>query len=182
MSRVGKQVIDLGSDVTVQLSGSLVTVRGKGGSLNVPFPSELELKEEGGKARITRKSDNPKVRSLHGLTRALLQNAVTGLRQGWSKTLILNGVGYKAVLSGKTLTLNLGHSQPVTYPVPEGIEVKVEKNTKVIIKGADRELVGRTAWQIRNFRPPEPYLGKGVRYEDETLRRKAGKSGGGEKK
>ena len=178
MSRVGKQVVLLGKDVTVRLSEAhRVLVQGKGKSLEVPFYPELELKTEEGRVSIIRKSDNARSRSLHGLSRALIQNAVKGVTEGWSKTLILNGVGYKAAMSGKTLNLNLGYSHPIKYDIPEGIEVKVEKNTKVVINGTDRELVGRTAQKIRGFRPPEPYLGKGVKYEDEVIRKKAGKSG-----
>ncbi len=118
-------------------------------------------------------------RAFHGLYRALAQNAVLGLAQGWTKSLELNGVGYRARLSGKKLELNLGYSHPIVFQVPEGIEVAVEeKNTRVIIKGADKALVGEVAAKIRSFRPPEPYLGKGVRYSDEQIRRKAGKSAG----
>ena len=182
MSRVGKQAILLGNDVTVRLAESnQVVVQGKGKSLEVPFYPELELKTEEGKAFVTRKSDDSRVRSLHGLSRSLIQNAVKGVTEGWSKVLLLNGVGYKAAVAGKILNLNLGYSHPIKYDIPEGIEVKVEKNTKVVINGVDRELVGRTAQKIRSFRPPEPYLGKGVKYEDEVIRKKAGKSGGEKK-
>lgn len=182
MSRVGKQAIQLGNDVTVRLSEAhQVIVQGKGKSLEIPFYSELGLKTEGGKVFVTRKSDDSRSRSLHGLARALIQNAVKGVTEGWSKVLLLNGVGYKAAVSGKVLNLNLGYSHPIKYDIPEGIEVKVEKNTKVVINGVDRELVGRTAQKIRSFRPPEPYLGKGVKYEDEVIRKKAGKSGGEKK-
>lgn len=182
MSRVGKQTIVLEKDVTVRLSGTdTVTVQGKGKSLEIPFYSELDLKTEEGRVVVTRKNDDSRSRSLHGLSRALIQNAVKGVTEGWSKVLLLNGVGYKAAVAGKTLNLNLGYSHPIKYEIPEGIEVKVEKNTKVVVNGADRELVGRTAQKIRNFRPPEPYLGKGVKYEGEVIRKKAGKSGGEKK-
>ena len=178
MSRVGKQVVLLEKDVTVRLSGDYqVLVQGKGKSLEVPFYPELELKTEEGRVFVIRKNDDARSRSLHGLSRALIQNAVKGVTEGWSKTLLLNGVGYKSAVAGKTLTLNLGYSHPIKYDIPEGIDIKVEKNTRVIISGTDRELVGRTAQKIRGFRPPEPYLGKGVKYEDEVIRKKAGKSG-----
>ena len=175
-------MIVLEKDVTVRLSGAdKVTVQGKGKSLEVPFYSALDLKTEEGRVVVTRKNDDSKSRSLHGLSRALIQNAVKGVMEGWSKVLLLNGVGYKAAVAGKTLNLSLGYSHPIKYEIPEGIEVKVEKNTRVVVKGADRELVGRTAQKIRNFRPPEPYLGKGVKYEEEVIRKKAGKSGGEKK-
>ena len=178
MSRVGKQAVVLRPGVTVRLAGPrLVTVQGKGGSLEVPFHPELDLKTEEGKVFVTRKGDDARSRSLHGLSRALIYNAVCGVTEGWSKTLLLNGVGYKAAVQGKVLNLSLGYSHPVNHEIPKGIEIKVEKNTKVTVSGADRELVGRTAQKIRSYRPPEPYLGKGVKYEDEVIRKKAGKSG-----
>ena len=181
VSRIGKQVIELGKDVSLSLANDQVTVSGKGKTLQVPFDSSLELKIQDEVASITRKNDQAKTRSLHGLYRSLINNAVMGITKGWSKTLVLNGVGYKASVSGKTLVLNLGYSQPISFPVPEGIELKVEKQTRIEIKGIDKELVGRVAQKIRSFRPPEPYLGKGVKYEDEVIRRKAGKSGGDKK-
>ncbi|MCY4513126.1 MAG: 50S ribosomal protein L6 [Bdellovibrionales bacterium] len=182
MSRVGKQAILLGKDVTVRLSEARqVIVQGKGKTMEVPFYPELELKTEGEQLLITRKKDDTKTRSLHGLSRALIQNAVKGVTEGWSKVLLLNGVGYKAAVSGSTLNLNLGYSHPIHYEIPKGIEVKVEKNTRIVISGINRELVGQTAQKIRSFRPPEPYLGKGVKYEEEVIRKKAGKSGGEKK-
>lgn len=182
MSRVGKQAITLGKEVTVRLSEShQVIVQGKGKTMEVPFYPNLELKTEGEKVFITRKKDDAHTRSLHGLSRALIQNAVKGVTEGWSKVLLLNGVGYKAAVAGGTLNLNLGYSHPIQYEIPKGIEIKVEKNTKVTVNGIDRELVGQTAQKIRSFRPPEPYLGKGVKYEEEIIRKKAGKSGGEKK-
>ena len=182
MSRIGKQPITLEADTKVSLgSDSFVTVQGKTKSLKFPFSSQLELKEEKGQVLVQRKEDTPKVRALHGLFRMLIYNAVVGVNKGWSKTLILNGVGYKAQVSGKNLKLNLGYSHPIEYVIPEGVEIKVEKQTKVQIQGADKELVGRVAQKLRSYRPPEPYLGKGIRYDDEVIRRKAGKSGGDKK-
>lgn len=183
MSRIGKKIITLEKGFTVRLDENRqVVVQGGGKSLQIPLPENLELKQEGDKISILRNKEDGKTRSLHGLTRALIYNAVKGLSQGWSKSLELNGVGYRANLSGKKLELSLGYSHPVVYNVPEGIEVKVEKQTRIHIKGVNKELVGLTAHQIRNFRPVEPYLAKGVKYSDEQVRRKAGKSGGGEKK
>ena len=183
MSRIGKKIIKLekGTEVSLE-SGPIVLVKSGSKSLKVPLPENLELKVEGEEVSLTRLAEDKKTRSLHGLTRALLQNAVTGLSKGWSKSLELNGVGYRAVLSGQNLELSLGFSHPIVYKIPQGIEIKVEKQTKVHIKGVNRELVGLTAHQIRSYRPVEPYLAKGIRYSDEQVRRKAGKSGGGDKK
>ena len=183
MSRIGKQVIKLEKGIEVSLDENRrILVKAGAKSLHVPLPENLELKSEEGTVSLTRLKEDKKTRSLHGLTRALLQNAVTGLSKGWSKSLELNGVGYRAVLSGQNLELSLGYSHPIVYNIPQGIDIKVEKQTKVHITGADKELVGLTAHQIKSYRPVEPYLAKGVKYSDEQVRRKAGKSGGGEKK
>ena len=183
MSRIGKQIIKLEKGIEVRLETSRqVLIKGGGKSLKVPLPENLDLKQEEGKVSIVRTKEDGKTRSLHGLTRALIQNAVKGVSKGWSKSLELNGVGYRANLAGRKLELNLGYSHPIVYDIPEGIEIKVEKQTKLSIQGADKELVGLTAHQIRSYRPVEPYLAKGVKYSDEQIRRKAGKSGGGEKK
>ena len=182
MSRIGNQIIHLEKGIEVCLnSDRQVLIKGGGKVLQVSLPENLELKQEEAKVFITRTKEDRKTRSLHGLTRALIQNAVTGVFKGWSKTLELNGVGYRAHLAGKKLELNLGYSHPIVYDIPEGIEIQVEKQTKLCIRGADKELVGLTAHQIRNYRPVEPYLAKGVKYSDETVRRKAGKSGGEKK-
>ena len=183
MSRIGKQIIKLEKDIKLSVDENRqVLIQKSDQFLKVPLPVNLELKQEKGQVSIVRTKEDAQTRSLHGLTRSLIQNAVTGLIQGWSKSLELNGVGYKANLSGKSLELNLGYSHPIVYNIPKGIEIKVEKQTKLHIKGVDKELVGLTAHQIRSYRPVEPYLAKGVKYSDEQVRRKAGKSGGGEKK
>ncbi|MDE0092302.1 MAG: 50S ribosomal protein L6 [Oligoflexia bacterium] len=183
MSRIGKQIVKLEKGIEVSLGkGRQVLIKAGAKSLEVPLPENLELKLEEGTVSLTRLKEDKKTRSLHGLTRALLQNAVTGLSKGWSKSLELNGVGYRAVLSGQNLELNLGFSHPIVYRIPQGIEIKVEKQTKVHITGFNKELVGLTAHQIRSYRPVEPYLAKGIKYSDEQIRRKAGKSGGGDKK
>ena len=182
MSRIGKKVITLETGVQFKLEDKFCILQAGNSSLKVPLPENIEVKVEDNKLSLSRLKENKKTKSLHGLTRALLQNAVTGLSKGWSKSLELNGVGYKAILSGKKLELNLGYSHPIVYKVPEGIEVKIEKQTKIHIKGVDKELVGLTAHQIKSYRPVEPYLAKGVKYSDEIIRRKAGKSGGGDKK
>lgn len=183
MSRIGKQVIKLDKGMELNVDENRqVHVRGGGKSLQIPLPENLELKKEGDQVSLIRTKEDNKTCSLHGLTRALIQNAVTGISKGWSKSLELNGVGYKASLSGGKLELSLGYSHPISYSIPKGIEIKVEKQTRLNIKGVDKELVGLTAHQIRSFRPVEPYLAKGVKYTDEQVRRKAGKSGGGDKK
>ena len=183
MSRIGKQIINVEKGVEVSVSPERqVLVRSGGKSMQIPLHENLELKQENGKISISRKSEDKKTKSLHGLSRVLIQNAIIGVSKGWSKGLELNGVGYRASVSGKNLELNLGYSHPITHKIPEDINVKVDKQTKILIEGKDKELVGRVAYQIRNYRPVEPYLGKGVKYTDEVIRRKAGKSGGGEKK
>ena len=183
MSRIGKQVIKLEKDVSVRVGeGSQVLVQKGNQSLQISLPENLELKQEEDKIFIKRAKEDKKTRSLHGLTRALIQNAVTGVTKGWSKSLELNGVGYRANLSGGKLELSLGYSHPIVYSIPKGIEIKVEKQTKLHITGADKELVGLTAHQIKSYRPVEPYLAKGIKYSNEKVRRKAGKSGGGDKK
>ena len=183
MSRVGKNPIDIKQGVEVSLSSShVVTVKGGGNkSLQISLNPQIELKQVDGKVILVRKDESRKTRALHGLFRSLINNAVVGVSDGWAKELILNGVGYKASVSGKMLELNLGYSHPIKYIIPEGIEIKVTKQTRISVSGIDKELVGRVANKIRSFRPPEPYLGKGVKYADETIRRKAGKSGGEKK-
>ena len=182
MSRIGKKVISLEQGIQLKLEDKFCVLQSAKSSLKVPLPENIEVKVQDNTVSLNRLKEDKKTKSLHGLTRALLQNAVIGLSKGWSKSLELNGVGYKAMLSGKKLELNLGYSHPIVYQVPEGIEVKIEKQTKVHIKGVDKALVGLTAHQIKSYRPVEPYLAKGVKYSDEVIRRKAGKSGGGEKK
>ena len=181
MSRVGKSPIILPQGVKIQIDEAKISVMSGGKTLNVPLWPHLKIREDAGFVIVEREAEDSKTRSFHGLCRALIQNAVTGVSKGWSKSLELNGVGYKANIAGGKLELNLGYSHPIFLPVPEGIEIKVEKQTRITVSGADRELVGRTAHKIRSFRPPEPYLGKGVKYTDEILRRKAGKTGGDKK-
>lgn len=183
MSRIGKQLIkfEKGTEIQQLADKRMVSVKAGGKSLDIPLPEHLKIEVADGTISLTRLKEDKKTKSLHGLTRVLIQNAVTGLSKGWKKSLELNGVGYKAILSGKNLELNLGYSHPITYKIPEGIDIKVEKQTKLHITGIDKALVGLTAHQIRNYRPVEPYLAKGVRYSDEQVRRKAGKSGGEKK-
>lgn len=177
MSRVGKAPVYFQKGVQVTVSpDNFIVVKGAKATQKVKLRPEVQAKVEEGKIVLT--SENEEGSAFHGLMRALIQNAVTGVTTGWTRELDLNGVGYRANVAGKKLELSLGFSHPVHFAIPEGIEVKVEKQTKIIITGADRSVVGQVAAQVRGFRPPEPYLGKGVKYSDEVIRRKAGKAAG----
>lgn len=177
MSRVGRMPIAIPSGVTVDIAeNNLVTVKGPKGTLEKKLPSEMTIKQEGEELLVTRPNDLKKMRSLHGLTRSLLANMVTGVSEGYVKVLEVNGVGYRAQKQGKTLVLNLGYSHPVEMEDPEGIETTVEGNNISVI-GIDKEKVGQFAAEIREKRSPEPYKGKGIKYATEHIRRKAGKAG-----
>ncbi len=179
MSRVGKAPVVIAGGVQVTISPTNeVVVKGAKSSMKVLMRPEVSAKVEGNQIVLTRKDDSREARSLHGLYRALIQNAMTGVTAGFTKSLDLVGVGYRAAVSGKKLELSLGYSHPIHFQIPEGIEIKVDKQTNISVTGASRELVGQVAAKIRGFRPPEPYLGKGVKYSDEKLRRKEGKSAG----
>jgi len=177
MSRIGKMPVHFEKEVQVTLgAGNLVTVKGPKVSLSYKLNPEIKPKVEPGMVTLTRTSDHKNVRALHGLYRALIQNAVVGVTRGFTKILDINGVGYKANVAGKKLELNLGFTHQIDFEIPSGIDIKVEKNTRVIVSGADRNIVGLVAAKIRGFKEPEPYQGKGVKYETEVVRRKAGKS------
>ena len=179
MSRIGKAPISFDDKVQVSVTpANEVLVKGGKSSLSLKMKPEITAKVEGKKIVLLRSGDTKEVRSLHGLYRALIQNAVTGVSKGFTKALELHGVGYRASVSGKKLELSLGFSHPVIFDIPDGIEIKVEKQTAISVTGANSGLVGQVAAKIRGFRPPEPYLGKGVRYTGEHIRKKAGKSGG----
>lgn len=180
MSRVGKAPVSF-DDKKVQISVSpdnLVTVKAGPKVLNVRVRPEIQVTIDGKSLVLSCNEDTKSAHSLHGLYRALLQNAVTGVSGGFTRNLELHGVGYRANVAGKRLEMSLGFSHPVVFEIPDGIEIKVEKQTSISVNGFDRALVGAVAAKIRSFRPPEPYLGKGVRYSDEKIRRKAGKSAG----
>ncbi len=178
MSRIGKMPVSLSEGLEVQVtSNNEVCLKKQGKELKVLVRPEIEVSVDQGQLTLKRKNDDPKTKAFHGLYRALIQNAVKGLSEGWSKGLKLNGVGYKASVSGQKLELNLGYSHPISFSIPLGIEIKVEKQTQINISGANRQQVGQVAAQLRSLRPPEPYLRKGVRYLDEVIRKKAGKSG-----
>ncbi|MBO4375628.1 MAG: 50S ribosomal protein L6 [Lachnospiraceae bacterium] len=177
MSRIGKMPIAIPSGITVSIAeNNKVTVKGPKGELSRVLPSQMTIKQEDGSITVERPDDEKENRALHGLTRTLINNMVVGVSDGYSKTLEINGVGYRAAKQGKTLTLNLGYSHPVVMEDPEGIETKVEDN-KIIISGIDKEKVGQYAAVIRDKKRPEPYKGKGIKYSDEVIRRKVGKTG-----
>lgn len=177
MSRVGRQPIAVPDKVKVEIDGSRVTVRGPGGELSRDVPSEMTLRLEGGQLLVSRSSDAPRQRALHGLTRSLLANMVTGVDSGFSKGLELYGVGYRGEMREDKLVLSLGYSHPVEVVPPPGISLQVEGTSRVLVRGCDKEMVGQVAADIRALRPPEPYKGKGIRYAGEHVRRKAGKAG-----
>jgi len=177
MSRIGKMPIAIPAGVTVEIAeNNKVTVKGPKGTLERVLPKEMEIKLEGAEIVVNRPDDKKKNKSLHGLTRTLLNNMVVGVSSGYEKKLEVNGVGYRASKSGKTLTLNLGYSHPVEMIDPEGLETTVEGNV-ITVKGIDKEKVGQFAAEIRDKRRPEPYKGKGIKYADEVIRRKEGKTG-----
>ena len=178
MSRIGRLPVAIPAGVTVELAeNNKVTVKGPKGTLERELPVEMEIKIEGDHVVVTRPNDLKKMKSLHGLTRSLINNMVHGVSEGYQKVLEVNGVGYRAAKSGNKLTLNLGYSHPVEMTDPEGIEVVVEGQNKIIVKGISKEKVGQYAAEIRDKRRPEPYKGKGIKYADETIRRKVGKTG-----
>ena len=177
MSRIGKKPVPVPSGVTVSIDAQSVVVKGPKGELSRVLPGEVSLAQEGEEVVVTRQDDSRTARARHGLSRTLIANMVEGVSKGFEKRLEIKGVGYRASVKGKTLTMNLGYSHPVEFEPPAGIEFKVESNTNVIVSGIDKELVGTVAAKIRDARPPEPYKGKGVRYLGEMVRRKAGKAG-----
>jgi len=176
MSRIGKNPIDIPSGVEVSVGASEIQVKGPKGSLTTPVHETVEYKVEDGKVYITRTDDSRNARGQHGLRRTLLANCVEGVSKGYSKVLEVIGVGYKVSVQGKKVVLNVGYSHPVEFDLPAGIDAKAE-GIKLTIEGIDKQLVGEVAAQIRRVRPPEPYKGKGIKYAEEVIRRKAGKSG-----
>ena len=178
MSRIGRMPIAIPAGVTVTIAEkNVVSVKGPKGELVRELPVEMEIKEEEGKIIVTRPNDLKRMKSLHGLTRTLISNMVTGVTAGYEKKLEINGVGYRASKAGKKLTLNLGYSHPVEMEDPEGIETVMEGQNIIFVRGIDKEKVGQFAAEIRSKREPEPYKGKGIKYADEVIRRKVGKTG-----
>jgi large subunit ribosomal protein L6 len=178
VSRIGRKPISLPKDVEFKMEGNVVTIKGAKGSLTQEIPSDITVELEDGQLMVSRPSDNKQHRAFHGLSRALIANMVEGVTNGFEKKLELVGVGYRAQMQGSKLVLSIGFSHPVEIEAPEGIQFEVPAVTKITVKGIDKQLVGNTAAHIRAIRKPEPYKGKGIKYENETIRRKAGKSGG----
>jgi large subunit ribosomal protein L6 len=176
MSRIGKQPIAIPPKVKVEVKGQKVFVEGPKGKLNWELPHRTSLKVENGKVVVSREGDDSRAKALHGLSRALVNNMVRGVSEGFVKKLEIQGVGFKAAVADSNVTMSLGYSHPIVYPIPAQIKVTVEENTKLTIEGPDRQSVGQVAAELRSFYPPEPYKGKGVRYTDERVIRKEGKT------
>jgi len=176
MSRIGKSPVAIPAKVKVTVASNRVAAEGPRGKLELSLPRHTTASVSGTEVRIARDGDSTEARAMHGLARALVQNMVTGVTDGFSKKLEIQGVGFKAAVQGSVINLALGFSHPILYPIPAGIKVTVEENTKLTVEGADKELVGRVAAEIRSYYPPEPYKGKGVRYIGEKVARKEGKT------
>jgi large subunit ribosomal protein L6 len=177
MSRIGKSPVPIASGVDIEVAGQDVTVKGPKGMLERSFHERVTVVVEDGEARVERNDEDRQTRALHGLSRALLANMVEGVSEGFRKELSIVGVGYRASLKGNNIELLVGFSHPVEVAAPDGITFEVPEQTRIIVSGIDKELVGQVAANIRKVRPPEPYKGKGIRYVDEYVRRKAGKAG-----
>ncbi len=178
MSRIGEMPVSVPENVQVSIDGTTVTIRGPKGEITKEFRPEMTITRDGEEIHVTRSSEDRRVKALHGLTRALIQNMVIGVTEGYSKTLEVHGTGYRAELQGNNLVMNLGFSHPVVIEPPEGIEFEANpRASTIVVKGYDKEVVGRVAADIRAWRPVEPYLGKGIRYQGERVRRKVGKAG-----
>jgi large subunit ribosomal protein L6 len=177
MSRIGKMPVAVPTGVTVTVKENVISVKGAKGELSQDFQPEVSFEIKDGEVVVSRKDDSKRAKSMHGLYRNLLNNMVTGVSKGFQKTLVINGVGYRAELKGDALLMNLGYSTTIEYMVPEGVTIATEGNNKVVVSGIDKAKVGQAAVEIRSLRPPEPYKGKGIKYENEVIRRKVGKSG-----
>jgi large subunit ribosomal protein L6 len=177
MSRIGKRPIEIPSNVTVTIDGQQVKVKGPKGELQQVLTEQIKVEQEGQTLHVLRRTDSRVARQRHGLSRTLVANMVEGVSKGFEKRLQIQGVGYRAQVQGRNLILNVGYSQPVQIVPPEGIQLAVEGNVNVIVSGINKEIVGNIAAKIRGVRPPEPYKGKGIRYANEMVRRKAGKAG-----
>jgi large subunit ribosomal protein L6 len=177
MSRIGKKPVPVPKGVTVDIQGNRITVKGPKGELSRELNPEMRIEQRDGEIVVSRPSDQPRHRAMHGLTRTLVDNMVRGVSEGFSKTLEMQGVGYRAQMQGKDLVLAIGFSHPVQISPPPNIQFEVEGTSRIIVKGIDKEQVGQVAADVRKIRPPEPYKGKGIRYAGEYVRRKAGKAG-----
>lgn len=179
MSRVGKRPVVLAREVQASMQGNLFTVKGPKGTLTFGVPGLVCVAVENGNIVVTRRQEDALSRAQHGMVRSLIQNMVDGVTRAFSKELEIQGVGYRAELKGKALQLTLGFSHPVLFPVPEGIQIQVNNQTKLVVQGCDKILVGQVAANIRGLKPPEPYQGKGIRYLNEVIKRKVGKAAAG---
>ena len=177
MSRIGRAPVTVPNGVNVELSGRTINVRGPKGEIQVPVGLGVTVRQEDGSLMVDRQSDSPDHRAMHGLTRSLLQNAVTGVTDGFTRTLQIQGVGYRGALQGRDINLQVGYSHPVVVAPREGIDFEMPNPTTIVVRGIDKQRVGQQAAEIRKVRPPEPYKGKGIRYSDEQVRRKVGKAG-----
>ncbi|HAV20663.1 MAG TPA: 50S ribosomal protein L6 [Firmicutes bacterium] len=177
MSRIGKAPIPIPNGVEVNIEGAVITVKGPKGSLTRNISQEIDVSIEDGNIIVNRSNDGKRAKSLHGLTRTLIANMVKGVTEGFQKTLLVSGTGYRAALQGNKLVLSMGLSHPAEMVPPEGIEIEVPSPTRIVVKGIDKEVVGQVSADIRAVRPPEPYKGKGIRYDGERIRMKAGKAG-----
>lgn len=176
MSRIGKQPVEVPAKVKVSVQGNIISAEGPKGKLQLSLPRMTSAKVEGSKVTLSRTGETAEAKSMHGLARALVNNMVKGVNEGFQKKLEIQGVGFKAAVQGNIVNMSLGFSHPILYPIPAGIKVVVEENTKISIDGADKETVGRVAAELRSYYPPEPYKGKGVRYAGEHVVRKEGKT------
>jgi large subunit ribosomal protein L6 len=176
MSRIGKQPVAIPPKVKVEVKGQNVSVEGPKGKLDWELPKRTSLKVVDGKIVVSRDGEDAQAKALHGLSRALVNNMVKGVTDGFVKKLEIQGVGFKAAVQGKTVNMSLGYSHPIVYTIPDQIKVTVDENTKITVEGPDRQVVGQVAAELRSFYPPEPYKGKGVRYTDERVVRKEGKT------
>jgi large subunit ribosomal protein L6 len=177
MSRIGVLPVEVPSGVTVDVKPDLISVKGPKGELSQPYHGDISVSVNDSVVVVSRANDTKVSKSLHGLYRNLIRNMVTGVSVGFTKNLLINGVGYRAEVQGNILVLNLGYSNPIEYPIPEELTISCDGPTKIIVSGIDKQRVGQVSSEIRSIRPPEPYKGKGVRYEDEYVRRKVGKAG-----
>lgn len=178
MSRVGKEPIEIPQNVKIHIDSNRIHVQGPRGELKQTVHHNLEIRLDEGQLTVLRSSDDPLHRSLHGLTRTLIANMVNGVTAGFERRLEISGVGYKAEVQGQAVVFQLGYSHPIIFRLPQGVQVDVEKGTRVLVSGIDKQLVGQVAAKMRSFRPPDPYKEKGIKYEGEHIRRKAGKTAG----
>ena len=179
MSRIGKEPISISGDIKVDINGQFISVSGKNGKLEREILPELKITMVDQNIIVENRDNSKRTNAFRGMTRSLVNNMVIGVSEGFKKTLVVEGVGYKVNMAGKALTLNVGYSNPIEFPVPEGVQINVEGNNKIIVESNDKELLGLTSAKIREIRKPEPYKGKGIRYEDEHIVRKVGKAGAG---